>query len=86
MNKDSNFSKSLPSDNTKPPITSTATIELVTDSTVNKNYFVKVMVETSQHSWHIDSGASYITIPDKTWFVTYEPKENEHIEIGNKKL
>jgi hypothetical protein len=44
------------------------------------------MAETSQHSWHIDSGASYIIISDKAWFVTYEPKENEHIKIGNKKL
>jgi hypothetical protein len=86
MNKDSSPFKLLLSDNTKPPKISTATTELAADSIVNKSYFTKVMVETSQHSWHIDSGASYITIPDKTWFVTYEPKENEHIEIGNKKL
>jgi hypothetical protein len=44
------------------------------------------MAETSQHSWHIDNGASYITIPDKAWFVTYELRENEYIDIGNKKL
>jgi hypothetical protein len=44
------------------------------------------MAETSQHSWHIDNGATYIITPNKTWFVTYEPKENEYIEIGNKKL
>jgi hypothetical protein len=65
MNKDLNPFKFLFSDNTKPPITSTATIELAADSTVNKNYFTKVMAETSQYSWHIDSGASYIIIPDK---------------------
>jgi hypothetical protein len=86
MNKDLNPSKPSPSDNTKPPITSTATTELAADSTVNKSYFAKAMAETSQYSWHIDSGASYIITPDKAWFVTYEPKENEHIEIGNKKL
>jgi hypothetical protein len=61
----SNPSKLLSSDNTKLPTISTATIELTADNTVNKSYFAKVMAETSQHSWHIDSGASYITIPDK---------------------
>jgi hypothetical protein len=86
MNKDSNLSKSSLSDNTKPPIISTATIELAADSIVNKSYFTKAMAETSQYSWHIDSGVSYITAPDKAWFVTYEPKENEYIKIGNKKL
>jgi hypothetical protein len=86
MNKDSNPFKPLPSDNTKLPIISTATIELAADSTVNKSYFTKVMAETSQHSWHIDSGAIYTIIPNKAWFVTYESKENEHIKIGNKKL
>jgi len=80
MNKDSNPSKPTPSD------TKETTTELAADSTVNKNYFAKAMAETSQHSWHIDSGASYIITPDKAWFVTYEPKENEHIKIGNKKL
>jgi hypothetical protein len=65
---------------------STKATELAADSTVNKSYFAKVMAETSQHSWHIDSGATYIIISDKAWFVTYEPKENEYIEIGNKKL
>jgi hypothetical protein len=84
MNKDSNLSKSTSSDNTKPHIT--ATIELAADSTVNKSYFAKAMAETSQYSWHIDSGVSYIIISDKAWFVTYEPKENEYIKIGNKKL
>jgi hypothetical protein len=79
MNKDLNLSKPTPSDTTK-------TTELTADSTVNKNYFIKVMTETSQHSWYIDSSASYIIIPDKAWFVTYEPKENEYIKIGNKKL
>jgi hypothetical protein len=86
MNKDLNPSKSLSSDNTKPPTTLTATIELTADSTVNKSYFTKIMAETSQYNWHIDSGAIYIIIPDKAWFVTYEPKENEYIKIGNKKL
>jgi hypothetical protein len=86
MNKDLNPSKPSPSDNTKPPTTSTATTELAADSTVNKSYFTKAMAETSQYSWHIDSGATYTITPDKAWFVTYEPKENEHIEIGNKKL
>jgi hypothetical protein len=80
----SNSSKPSPSDNTKPQ--TTATIELAADSTVNKSYFAKAMAETSQYSWHIDSGASYTITSDKAWFVTYEPKENEHIEIGNKKL
>jgi hypothetical protein len=86
MNKDLNLFKSLSSDNTKLPIISTTTTELVADSTVNKSYFAKAIAETSQYSWHIDSGASYIITPDKAWFVTYEPKENEYIEIGNKKL
>jgi hypothetical protein len=53
---------------------------------VNKSYFAKTIAETSQHNWHIDSGANYTTTPDKAWFVTYEPKENEYIKIGNKKL
>jgi hypothetical protein len=44
------------------------------------------MAETSQYNWHIDSGASYIITLDKTWFVTYESKENKYIKIGNKKL
>jgi hypothetical protein len=65
---------------------STKTTELAADSTVNKNYFAKAMAETSQHNWHIDNGANYTTTPDKAWFVTYEPKENKHIKIGNKKL
>jgi hypothetical protein len=65
---------------------STKATELVADNTVNKSYFVKVMAETSQYSWHIDSSATYTIISDKAWFVTYEPKENEYIEIGNKKL
>jgi hypothetical protein len=86
MNNNSNLSKSLLSDNTKLPTISTATTELAADGIVNKNYFAKVMTETSQYSWHIDSGATYIITPDKAWFVTYEPKENEHIKIGNKKL
>jgi hypothetical protein len=82
----SNLFKPLPSDNTKPPITSTATTKLAADSIVNKSYFAKAMAELNQHNWHIDSDATYTIIPDKAWFVTYEPKENEHIEIGNKKL
>jgi hypothetical protein len=86
MNKDLNLFKPLPSDNTKSPTISTATTELAADSIVNKSYFAKAMAESSQYNWHIDSGATYIIIPDKAWFVTYEPKENEHIEIGNKKL
>jgi hypothetical protein len=53
---------------------------------VSKSYFAKAMAESSQYSWHIDSGATYTITPDKAWFVTYEPKENEHIKIGNKKL
>jgi hypothetical protein len=53
---------------------------------VNKSYFAKVMAETSQYNWHIDSGASYIITSDKAWFVTYELKKNEYIKIGNKKL
>jgi hypothetical protein len=81
-----NLFKSSLSDNTKLPTTSTATTELAADNTVNKSYFTKVMAETSQYSWHIDSGATYIITSDKVWFVTYEPKENEHIKIGNKKL
>jgi hypothetical protein len=50
MNKDLSLFKSSLSDNTKPPTISTATTELAADNTVNKNYFVKAMVETSQHS------------------------------------
>jgi hypothetical protein len=50
INKDSNPSKPLPSDNTKPPTTSTATTELTANSTVNKSYFAKAMAETSQHN------------------------------------
>jgi hypothetical protein len=53
---------------------------------VNKSYFIKVMAETSQYSWHIDNSVIYTIISDKAWFVTYEPKENEYIKIGNKKL
>jgi hypothetical protein len=61
----SNLSKLSFSDNTKPPTTSTATTELTADSTVNKSYFTKAMAETSQHNWHIDNDATYITTPDK---------------------
>jgi hypothetical protein len=50
MNKDSNPSKSLSSDNTKPPTISTATIELAADNIVNKSYFAKAIAETSQYS------------------------------------
>jgi hypothetical protein len=82
----SNLFKSLLSDNTKLPTISTATIKLAANSIVNKSYFAKIMAETSQYNWHIDSGAIYIIIPNKAWFVTYEPKENKHIKIGNKKL
>jgi hypothetical protein len=65
---------------------STKATKLAADSIINKSYFAKVMAETSQYNWHIDSSASYIIISDKAWFVTYEPKENKHIKIGNKKL
>jgi hypothetical protein len=61
----SNLFKFLPSDNTKPSITSTATTELTADNIVNKSYFTKAMAETSQYSWHIDSGANYIITPNK---------------------
>jgi hypothetical protein len=47
MNKDLNLFKSLFSDNTKLPIISTATTELIADNTVNKSYFAKVIAETS---------------------------------------
>jgi hypothetical protein len=43
----SNLSKSSLSDNTKPPITSTATTKLAADNTVNKSYFAKAMAESS---------------------------------------
>jgi hypothetical protein len=65
MNKDPDPSKSTPSDNTKLKITFTMTTELAADSTVSKSYFAKVMAESSQQSWHIDSGAIYFTTPDK---------------------
>jgi hypothetical protein len=47
MNKDLNLFKSLLSDNTKPSIISTATIELTADNIMNKSYFAKAMAETS---------------------------------------
>ena len=88
MNKDPDPLKSTPLDNTKPKTTTTftTTTELTADSTVSKSYFTKAIAESNQHSWHIDSGATYSTTPDKAWFVSYESKENEHIEIGNKQL
>jgi hypothetical protein len=60
--------------------------KLAADSTVSKSYFVKVMAESNQYSWHIDSGAIYSTISNKAWFVSYESKKNKYIEIGNTQL
>ena len=65
MNKDPDPSKPTPSDNTKPKTTSTTTTELAADSTVSRSYFTKAIAESNQHSWHIDSGATYSTTPDK---------------------
>jgi hypothetical protein len=65
---------------------STKATELATSEIASKNFFAKGAAESSQHTWHIDSGANYTTISNKAWFVSYEARENEHIQIGNNKL
>jgi hypothetical protein len=64
----------------------TKVTELVTSEIAGKSFFVKGAAESSQHTWHIDSGANYITTSNKAWFISYEARENEYIQIGNNKL
>jgi hypothetical protein len=65
---------------------STKVTELATSEIAGKSFFTKGAAESSQHTWHIDSGANYTTTSNKAWFVSYEIRENEHIQIGNNKL
>jgi FtsZ-interacting cell division protein YlmF len=53
--------------------------ELTMSNVAGKSFFAKRAVESSQHTWHIDSGATYTTIPNKAWFVSYEARKNEYI-------
>ena len=65
---------------------STKATELTTSKITGKSFFAKGAAESSQYTWHIDSGANYTTTSNKAWFVSYEARENEHIQIGNNKL
>ena len=65
---------------------STKATELATSEIAGKSFYAKGAAESSQHTWHIDSGANYTTTSNKAWFVSYEARENEHIQIGNQKL
>jgi len=44
-----------------------------------KSFFAKGVVESSQYTWHIDSGATYIITFNKAWFVSYEARQDEYI-------
>jgi hypothetical protein len=59
--------------------TSTKVTELATSEITGKSFFAKGAAESSQHTWHIDSGANYTTTSNKAWFVSYEARENEYI-------
>jgi hypothetical protein len=58
MNKNPNPSKPTPSNTTD-------TIELAVENRAGTGYYTKAAIEKSQHTWHIDSGASYTTTPNK---------------------
>jgi hypothetical protein len=68
--------------NTQP----TKKTELAMSDIAGKSFFAKGAVESSQHTWHIDSGATYTTTPNKAWFVSYEARQDEYIQTGNKQL
>jgi hypothetical protein len=51
-----------------------------------KSFFAKETVESGQYIWHIDNGATYITTPNKAWFVSYETRKNKYIQTGSKQL
>jgi hypothetical protein len=44
---------------------STKATELDTSKIAGKSFFAKEAAESSQHTWHIDSGANYITTSNK---------------------
>jgi hypothetical protein len=52
----------------------------------SKSFFAKGIVESSQHTWHIDNGATYTTTPNKAWFVSYEARQDKYIQTGSKQL
>jgi hypothetical protein len=56
--------------NTQP----TKKTELTMSDIADKSFFAKEAVESSQHTWHIDSGATYTITPNKAWFVSYEAR------------
>jgi len=68
------------------PSSTTNTTELATSDTAGKSYFAKGAVESSRLTWHIDSGATYTTTPNKAWFVSYEARQDEYIQTGSKQL
>jgi hypothetical protein len=68
--------------NTQP----TKKTELAMSDVAGKNFFAKGAVESSQHTWHIDSGATYTITPNKAWFVSYEARQDEYIQTGSKQL
>jgi hypothetical protein len=59
---------------------------LVISDIAGKSFFAKGAVESSQYTWHIDSGATYIITLNKAWFVSYEARQDEYIQIGSKQL
>jgi hypothetical protein len=44
---------------------STKAAELATSEIAGKSFFIKEAAESSQHTWHIDSGANYTTTSNK---------------------
>jgi hypothetical protein len=68
--------------NTQP----TKETELAMSDVAGKSFFAKGAVESSRHTWHIDSGATYTTTPNKAWFVSYEARQDEYIQTDSKQL
>jgi hypothetical protein len=61
--------------NTQP----TKETELAISDITGKSFFAKGAIESSQHTWHIDSGATYTITPNKAWFVSYEARQDKYI-------
>jgi hypothetical protein len=76
------FKSPNPSSNTNTQPTKET--ELAISDIAGKSFFAKGAVESSQYIWHIDSGATYIIIPNKAWFVSYEARQDEYIQTGSK--
>jgi hypothetical protein len=86
MSNSSNPTSKPPNPSSNTNTQPTKETELAMSDVAGKSFFAKGAVESSQHTWHIDSGATYTTTPNKAWFVSYEARKDEYIQTGSKQL